>query len=66
MFRRLMLGQHFARSHYDFIRQSCQLGDFDAITLVGRAGLDFAEEDYASAGFFYRDMVVLHATELFG
>ena len=66
MLRRLVLGQHFAGSHDYFVRQSRELGDFDAITLVGRARLDLAEEDYASAGFFNRHMVVLYATELLG
>ena len=51
---RLVLGQHFAGAHHDFVRQSGQLGDFDSVAAVGCARLDSAQENYASAGFFHR------------
>src|SRR5258708_16305846 len=62
----LMLGEYFSGANDYFIRQSRKFRDFNSITFIGRAGFDFAEEDYASAGFLYGYMVVLYAAELLG
>jgi len=52
-FRRFVLGEHFAGARDDFVRQACEFGDFDAVATVGCAGLNFAQEGDAAAGFFY-------------
>jgi len=59
-------GQDFAGTVDDFIGKACQFGYFDSVTAIGGSGLDFAEKNNAAAGFFHRDVVVLHAGELFG
>jgi hypothetical protein len=56
---RFVLGQHFARAHYDFVWQSRQLGDFDSVAAVGCARFDSAQKDYASAGLFDGDVIIL-------
>ncbi len=61
-----MLGQHLARPRDHFIGQACQLGDFDAVAAVGRARLNFSQENDSAAGFFHRDMIVFHSRKLLG
>ncbi len=54
LLRELMFGQHFARPFNDLVGQSRQLGDFDAVAAISRAGLDLTQEDDASASLFHR------------
>jgi hypothetical protein len=58
---RLVFGQHFTGARDYFVRQARELRHFNAVAAVGRTGLDFAQEGDSAAGFFYRDMIILHS-----
>ena len=66
LFGAFMFSQHFAGALDYLSRQSSEFCDFDAVALVGCSFFHFAQEDDASAAFFYRHVIVLDAAELVG
>ena len=52
-----MLREDLTRTHYDFVRQSCQLCDFDSVTAVGCSWFNLAQKDYASAITILQELV---------
>ena len=62
----LVFGQHFSRAVDDIDGQSRQLRDLDAVALVGRALLHFAQKDNSAAAFLHRHVKVLHAAQPVG
>src|ERR1022692_5139311 len=62
----LMLGQHLTRTIYYVSRQPSQLGDFNAVALIGRTFLHPAQKNNPAAALLHRDVIVLYPAQPVG